>query len=68
MAGIQLILRKHPAVAGEKGEFMLQNGRQLRSRLEHYQGKVSVKLPTYGYRFAAAGLAILLLAGLIAIA
>jgi hypothetical protein len=46
---------------------MLQNRRQLDSRLEQYQGKVSVKLPTYGYRFAAAGIAILFLAGLMAI-
>jgi len=47
---------------------MLQNCRQLHSRLEHYREKVSVKLPTYGYRFAAAGVAILLLTGLMAIA
>jgi hypothetical protein len=46
---------------------MLQNCRQLRSRLEHYQGRPSVKLPTYGRRFAAAGVVILFLAGLIAI-
>jgi hypothetical protein len=45
---------------------MLQNCRQLRSRLD-YQGKPSVKLQTYGHRFVAAGVVILLLAGLIAI-
>jgi hypothetical protein len=47
---------------------MLQNCRHLHPRLEHYQGDVGVELPTYGHRFVAAGFAILLLVGLIAIA
>jgi hypothetical protein len=58
---------KHPAVAGERGGFMRRTCRPLRSRLERYQGKVIEELPTYGHRFVAAGLVILLLTGLIAI-
>jgi hypothetical protein len=50
-----------------KGGFMLQNHRQLDSPLERDQAKRSVKFPTYGHRFAMAGLVILLLAGLISI-
>ena len=67
MLGIGTDLASAPGRCWEKGEFMLQNCRQLSSRLEHYEGKVSVKLPTYGQRFAVTGVVILLLAGLIAI-
>jgi hypothetical protein len=67
MLGIGTDLALGSGRSWEKGEFMLQNCRQSSSRLEHYQGKVSVELPTYGHRFAVAGVVILLLAGLIAI-
>jgi hypothetical protein len=50
----------------KKGECMRQNSRQRESGQEHDRGQVGVKLTTYGYRFAAAGLAILLLTALMA--
>ena len=45
---------------------MCQDSRKRPSGQERGQGKVGVKLTTYGYRFAAAGLAILLLTALMA--
>jgi hypothetical protein len=45
---------------------MRQNSRQREYGQELDRGQVGVKLTTYGYRFAAAGLAILLLTALMA--
>ena len=66
-SGIDLAYASPPLPA-KRGNFMRQNGRQWHPRLERYEDKVSVKLTTYGYRFAAAGIVILLLTGLMAIA
>ena len=55
-----------PDRCSEKGECMRQNSRQREPGQEHDRGQVGVKLTTYGYRFAAAGLAILLLTALMA--